>query len=106
MLAESEGSYLELKRTIDWLEEADFEKKIVIAGNHDITLDTEFYAQHGHNFHNQTSQDPVQCQELLERSSTITWLRHESAVIKLTFPNGPRTRFKIFGSPYSPAEGL
>ncbi|CZT49337.1 related to phosphoesterases [Rhynchosporium secalis] len=102
----NQGSYLELKRTIDWLEEADFEKKIVIAGNHDITLDTEFYAQHGHNFHNQTSQDPVQCQELLERSSTITWLRHESAVIKLTFPTGPRTRFKIFGSPYSPAEGL
>ncbi|KAH7360288.1 Metallo-dependent phosphatase-like protein [Rhexocercosporidium sp. MPI-PUGE-AT-0058] len=102
----NQGSYSELKRTIDWLEEADFEKKIVIAGNHDITLDTEFYSQHGLYFHNQTPQDPAKCQELLEQSSSITWLKHDSAVINLTSPFGPRTTFKIFGSPYSPADGM
>ncbi|KAL2074183.1 hypothetical protein VTL71DRAFT_7961 [Oculimacula yallundae] len=101
----NQGSYPELKKTLNWLEEADFEKKIVIAGNHDITLDTDFYLQHGLHFHNQNIQNPVQCQDLLESSPSITWLKHESAVVKLTSPTGPRTTFKIFGSPYSPAEG-
>lgn len=75
-------------------------------GNHDITLDSEFYTKYGHNFHNQRSQDPRKCQELLERSPSVTWLKHEAAVISLTCPTGPRTTFKIFGSPYSPADGM
>ena len=75
-------------------------------GNHDITLDSEFYSRYGHNFHNQNPQDPRKCQELLERSPSITWLKHEAAVINLTCPTGPRTTFKIFGSPYSPANGM
>ncbi|KAH6720290.1 Metallo-dependent phosphatase-like protein [Leptodontidium sp. MPI-SDFR-AT-0119] len=102
----NQGSYSELKRTVNWLEEADFEKKIVIAGNHDITLDTDFYSQYGLYFHNQNPQDPAKCQELLEQSSSITWLKHDSVVINLTSPTGPRTSFKIFGSPYSPADGM
>ena len=72
-------------------------------GNHDITLDADFYAQHGLSFHNQHPQDPDDCLKLLKSSPTITYLNHESAVIKLS---GPRTTFKVFGSPYSPADGL
>ncbi|KAG4435575.1 hypothetical protein IFR05_008955 [Cadophora sp. M221] len=102
----NQGSYSELKKAVDWLEGADFEKKIVAAGNHDITLDTDFYSQYGLYFHNQNPQDPAKCQELLQQSSSITWLRHESAVISLTLPTGPRTTFKIFGSPCSPADGM
>ncbi|PVH84759.1 ser/Thr protein phosphatase [Cadophora sp. DSE1049] len=100
----NQGSFPELKKTVDWLEEADFEKKIIVAGNHDITLDSDFYAQYGSDFHNQNPQDPRQCQELLEQSPSITWLKHEAAVVNLT--TGPRTTFKIFGSPYSPADGI
>lgn len=72
-------------------------------GNHDITLDADFYAQHGLSFHNQHPQSSKDCLELLKSSPSITYLNHESAVIKL---NGPGTTFKIFGSPYSPACGL
>ena len=36
----------------------------------------------------------------------IRYLNHESAVITLKRDPGPRTTFKIFGSPYSPARGL
>jgi hypothetical protein len=107
-----------LKKTIKWIEEADFEAKIVIAGecggildelsltlggNHDITLDTDFYNQYGMYFHNQNPEDPAKCQELLEQAPSILWLKHEHAVINLVSPSGPQTTFKIFGSPFSPA---
>lgn len=75
-------------------------------GNHDITLDEAFYAQHGLYFHNQEPQDQQKCQDLLEHSSSIIYLKHESAHIKLQSPSGPQTHFTIFGSPYSPAKGL
>ncbi|KAF4634887.1 hypothetical protein G7Y89_g3212 [Cudoniella acicularis] len=102
----NQGSFTELQRTVQWIEDADFEVKIVIAGNHDITLDTDFYAQYGSYFHNQNLQDPARCQQLLEQSPSILWLKHEAAVVKLEDPNGPRTTFKIFGSPFSPAKGM
>lgn len=38
--------------------------------------------------------------------SPITYLNHESAEIILKRESGPRTTFKIFGSPCSPARGL
>lgn len=100
----NQGSYSELQKTIKWLDEADFEKKIIVAGNHDITLDADFYRQYGLYFHNQEPQDPAKCQRLIE-SSSVLWLKHESAVINLNSPSGPRTIFKVFGSPFSPAKG-
>ena len=36
---------------------------------------------------------------------SITFLNHESAEIRLVKEGGPRTKFKVFGSPYSPARG-
>lgn len=75
-------------------------------GNHDITLDTRFYAEHGRHFHNQQPQRPEDSIDLLRSSPSITYLDHESRTVRLTKPDGPRTTFNIFGSPYSPARGL
>ncbi|EPE32787.1 Metallo-dependent phosphatase [Glarea lozoyensis ATCC 20868] len=102
----NQGSFKELQRAVNWIEEADFECKLIIAGNHDITLDSDFYSQYGQYFHNQDLQDPEKCQELFTNSSSITWLRHEAAVVRLTSPDGPRTTFRIFGSPLSPTNGM
>ncbi|RDL41107.1 uncharacterized protein BP5553_01086 [Venustampulla echinocandica] len=102
----NQGSFAELERTVRWIEEADFQAKIVVAGNHDITLDTNFYARHGESFHNQRPQDPVECQGLLENSPSILWLKHEAATVSLAFPDGLGVRFKIFGSPFSPVDGM
>ncbi|KAK0636255.1 Metallo-dependent phosphatase-like protein [Bombardia bombarda] len=103
----NQGSYSELSKTMQWLEKADFEAKIVIAGNHDITLDHEFYSQHWQSFQNQNSkpQDTARCLSLLTSSPTITYLRHSSATIRLDDPKGPRTEFTVFGSPYCPRSG-
>lgn len=74
-------------------------------GNHDITLDQAFYAEYGQYFHNQCPQDPQSCAELCQKYPSIKFLSHESIEIRLTKPDGPKTSFKVFGSPYSPARG-
>ncbi|WYZ46587.1 hypothetical protein EsH8_IX_000812 [Colletotrichum jinshuiense] len=102
----NQGSYSELSRAVQWLEKADFEAKIVIAGNHDLTLDPRFYAEHGGRLHNQAPQSPGACAALLAGSPTITYLDHASATVRLGSPSGPRTTFTVFGSPYSPRNGL
>ncbi|KAL1846928.1 hypothetical protein Plec18170_008896 [Paecilomyces lecythidis] len=99
------GSMPELQKTIDWISNADYEVKIIVAGNHDITLDPEFYAQHGPKFHKQNLQDPHKCIELITTSSSIVFLNHSATTIRLTKPDGPRTIFTVFGSPYSRFKG-
>lgn len=79
---------------------------IGMRGNHDITLDEGFYAEYGLRFHNQYPQDSRACIDLFKDYPSITYLNHESATICLTNEEGPRTTFKVFGSPFSPANGL
>ncbi|TID24456.1 Metallo-dependent phosphatase [Venturia nashicola] len=102
----NQGTRGEVERFVGWVEGAGFEKVVVIGGNHDITLDTQFYKEHWQSFHNQAKQSPQECQALLKNSPSITYLQHESAVIKLSSPEGPHTSFSIFGSPYSPSHKL
>lgn len=101
-----QGTFAELRRTLDWIDHADCEVKIVIAGNHDITLDPIFYKEHGLRFHNQSPQEPQACIDLFKKYPSITYLNHESSHIYLKREDGPRTSFKVFGSPYSPANGI
>lgn len=102
----NQGSFSELEKAVKWLEEAEFECKLVVGGNHDVTLDSPFYAQYGAYFHNQEPQNADRCQTLLVNSPSITYLRHAAATIKLKSPSGPHTHFKVFGSPYSPESGM
>lgn len=94
-----------LSKTVHWLEKADFQAKIVIAGNHDITLDRQFYDCHGAQLHNQSPQSADRCLELLASSPSITYLNHSSATIDLADHHSWRTSFTVFGSPYSPSIG-
>ncbi len=102
----NQGTFSELQKSVEWLEKTPFERKIVIAGNHDISLDTNFYDQYGSHFHNQSLQDTVRCLKLLTESSSIIYLNHEAKSVSLTRAEGPQTTFRVFGSPYSPIEGL
>ncbi|KAI0016031.1 Metallo-dependent phosphatase [Xylariomycetidae sp. FL0641] len=101
------GGHGELAKQVAWLERAPgFECKLVVAGNHDVTLDGAYFAEHGPRHHNPLTspQDPAACQALLlENSASITYLRHERRVVRLASPSGPRTAFAVFGSPYTPA---
>ncbi|KAL4941719.1 Metallo-dependent phosphatase-like protein [Aspergillus oleicola] len=100
------GTKDELKKTMDWIAAADFEVKIVICGNHDITLDVPFYAARSSNFHRPTPENPSECLSTITSASpSILFLKHESALVRLQKPGGPNTIFKVFGSPYSRHNG-
>ncbi|KAG5919951.1 hypothetical protein E4U42_006378 [Claviceps africana] len=102
----NQGSLSEISRAVKWLEEADFEAKVVVAGNHDITLDDSFYSQHGHTFHGHKPQSSAECLDLLSSSRSITYLNHECATIRLGSAKGsPPRQLTVFGSPYSPRHG-
>ncbi|KAL3463852.1 Metallo-dependent phosphatase-like protein [Aspergillus heterothallicus] len=102
----NQGSKTELQKTMKWIAAADYEVKIVICGNHDITLDEPFYAENGSRFHNKQSQDPRECMDIVTGASpSIVFLKHQSALVRLSKANGPNTVFKVFGSPYSQCEG-
>ena len=73
-----------------------------LIGNHDITLDPAFYAKYGSHFHNQTPQVPEDCRRLLRESASIIYLENECVEVRLCKESGPRTKFRVFGSPNSP----
>ncbi|KND91798.1 putative rhamnogalacturonate lyase C [Tolypocladium ophioglossoides CBS 100239] len=111
----NQGSYSELSKTVKWLEAADFEAKIVVAGNHDITLDPDFYNDHGPSFHNQNPQSPETCLSLFTSSPSITYLSHAAATIRLASPAGPHTELTsprhglwafYYDAPQDPTSGL
>ncbi|KKY24816.1 putative ser thr protein phosphatase [Phaeomoniella chlamydospora] len=83
----NQGGLSELRKALEWIEGLDFQAKIVVAGNHDITLDKPFYTQYGSYFHNQAPQDPDQCRRLFKKSS-ILYLDHEAATVILEVPDG------------------
>lgn len=79
---------------------------MVIAGNHDVTLDKAFYAEYGSYFHNQSPQSPDACLDLFTSRPSITYLDHSSATILLDKDPSRRISFTVFGSPYSPKDGM
>ncbi|KAJ0419081.1 Metallo-dependent phosphatase-like protein [Aspergillus carlsbadensis] len=102
----NQGSKSELQKTMNWIAAADYEVKIVICGNHDITLDKAFYAENKERFHNKHLEDPKECMDVVTSASpSIIFLKHQSALVRLSKANGPNTVFKIFGSPYSQCDG-
>ncbi|KAF1834436.1 Metallo-dependent phosphatase [Decorospora gaudefroyi] len=98
----NQGSYSELQKSVRWLEGQGFEAKIVVAGNHDITLDAPFFRQHGESWKWPGPQDPEACKRLLTASESITYLEHTSTTICL---HGAGTEFSVFGSPCTPKQG-
>jgi hypothetical protein len=82
------------------------EVKIVIAGNHDLTLDTSFYEQYGVNHHYLSQENHLDCQSLLTNTDSLIYLLHHSCLVRLRNPNGPHTEFTVFGSPHTPEYGL
>lgn len=96
----NQGSYSELQKTVDWLEKTAYQAKIVIAGNHDITLDPPFFREKEDKWKWPARQDTNACRKLLLESPSITYLEHEAATIYLQ--SSPQTCLRVFGSPYSP----
>lgn len=108
------GSFEEVQAELSWLSSQPHRYKILIAGNHDVLLDTEFLEKHPRRRYGQT-----QTSEDLDFGSVIYL---EDSTVTLTFPTDtethqqthdttrkfePRSRnLTIFGSPWTPQYGV
>ncbi|EEP81707.1 predicted protein [Uncinocarpus reesii 1704] len=88
---------------VDMLKEADAELKIVIAGNHDITLDQEYYNTYGEARHRGSIEDVARIRDLYcgeeARRHGIVYMDEGLRTFKLK--NG--AQFTVYASPYQPA---
>ena len=97
-----QGTPVEIQRQIAWLQRQEFQAKIVVAGNHDLALDEDFYTKHGARRHNQVENALEKAAELREQiGRSLTYLCHEAACVRLQ----DGSTISVFGSPYSRRNG-
>jgi hypothetical protein len=92
------GTLLEYEKTLDLLGSIDADLKLVIAGNHDISLDEVYYRRKGQSMQRHTggySEDlPAKARELWlgerAKSAGVTYL--EEGTHSFTLKNGARLR--------------
>merc|ERR1711976_610020 len=75
-----------------WFGSLPHKHKVVIAGNHDITLDEDFYLEEGHRWHGKNLKD---------HKSALAAMRDNPGFIYLENSTVEILGLKIYGSPYS-----
>lgn len=98
------GTLAEFRRTMEWLYSLPHKVKIIIAGNHDLTLHTDWYEQSFQRWHGHIGkQDLAPILKLLTgrraRKTGLVYLQDSSHTFR-TKPDG-RT-WSVYGSPWSP----
>ncbi|KAF2808688.1 Metallo-dependent phosphatase [Mytilinidion resinicola] len=99
------GTLDEYQRTLDMLRDCDAELKLVIAGNHDISLDEEYYGRRGKWMHRRGEYDenmPALAKAMWTgdraQRAGVTYL--EEGMREFTLASGARLR--VYSSPYQP----
>ena len=83
----------------DWLCELPHRWKVVIAGNHDLTMDTEHYELRGRDrFHGGQGYDPASTRRILQESDSVIYLEDSVCAI----PTNDGHSIKVYGSPHQP----
>ncbi|KAL9126786.1 MAG: hypothetical protein Q9217_004213 [Psora testacea] len=100
-----EGRLSEYRPQLQMLKEAPADLKLVIAGNHDITLDNEYYDRMGGEMHQDDVLDKKGLEEVREmwmgaetKRAGVIYL--EEGTSSHTLRNG--ARFTVYSSPYQP----
>lgn len=97
----NQGSLPEIQKAVSWLEKADYAVKIVVAGNHDTSLDQQYALKHPEGWKVQPDQAQLdECRRLVREAKGVVYLEHESAEVEVK-----GVRLKVFGSPFSPERG-
>lgn len=90
------GQPSEIRKALAWLREANYEHKIVIAGNHDRCLESRLSLSHKPD--EDGDEEAAQLRQTMREDDRITYLEHESEVVTVK-----GMEIRVFGSPYSPA---
>ena len=87
------GELSDLKSLIQWMSRLPHPIKIVIAGNHDVTCEEEYYEEVGrHRFHS-VREDDAAVRSLLRATNVFTYLEDEACEVH---------GYKVFGAPWQP----
>ena len=85
----------EFYRFVEWLAELPHKHKIIVAGNHDISFEIDYYQKNWPRFHSRTGKLPLdQLHDDIYDNPAFTYLKDSSITIE---------GIKIYGSPYQPA---
>lgn len=92
------GGIQELKQVVETMSKFEADLKLVIAGNHDMTLDSNYWKGHG-DFTEEGHKDAIDIMTgPLAKAAGITYL--EEGINTFTLRNG--AKFTIYTSPYTP----
>jgi len=86
------GDLGELRSFIEWMGKQPHKHKVVIAGNHDITLDESFYDQNYSRWHGTRKKDDAEARKMMREQTHFSYLEDSVTTVE---------GLKIFGSPYS-----
>ncbi|RMY50518.1 hypothetical protein D0863_14852 [Hortaea werneckii] len=101
----NQGSLSEISKAVSWLsQQTSFKAKIVIAGNHDLSLDPDYNPlKHASGWKvAPPASEVAECRRLLGENDAFTYLQHTSHVVNIP---EKAISLKVFGSPYSPDRG-
>jgi len=89
------GHTWQVKDVCDWMSDMPHKHKIIIAGNHDVTLDAEYYDEprHWQRFHHLKRNDDVEARASIRTAEGVIYLEDESVVIE---------GYHFYGSPWQP----
>lgn len=90
------GTQKQVISFIRWFASQPHKHKILIAGNHEVTLDLPFYQNHWYNFHPRGSQPSGDIKGYVLREEGIHYLEDTEVVID---------GVKFYGSPHQPSFG-
>lgn len=95
------GHLNEYEKTLDMLKGIDADLKLVIAGNHDITLDEVYYKRKGQDMHRRNGYDenlPTKAREMWQgeraKRAGVTYL--EEGTHTFTLKNGAKLRVSFY----------
>jgi len=88
------GRPQELTSFRDWLMKQPHRRKVVIAGNHDLTMDDSSYAQTYSRFGHPKMYDTVSCRATIDQADGVEYLCDSATVIDGVV---------VYGSPWQPA---
>jgi len=86
------GSPTDVYQFSKWFASQPHKHKVVVAGNHDITLDADFYQKEGHRWHGR---------DLKDFKASLTAMRENPKFHYLEDSSVEICGLKIYGSPYS-----
>ncbi|CAF3340088.1 unnamed protein product [Rotaria socialis] len=95
------GQQIEVEDFIKWLKTLNqYRLKVIIAGNHDLTLEPEFYEQTWQKWHHRGKEDYEKIGQLIRDPSLAT--DHGIIYLEQQEFTDEKTGLKFFGSPYQP----